>query len=130
MSISLVKEQKGHESSMLDASTPPSLYAQYILEHTNKHIIENDKGFATYLFLPDAIYAEDVYVKPEFRNTAVASGFGDQIAQIGRAAGYTKMYGSVRPNANNSTASLKFLLAYGFTLLEAGPNSIVLVKEL
>lgn len=108
----------------------PSMYAQYILERSGKYIIESDKGFATYFFVADGIYAEDCYVRPEFRRTKAASAFGDQIAQIGRSKGFTKMYGSVKPSSNGASESLKFLLSYGFRVLESGPDAIILVKGL
>ena len=129
MSIKLVEIKKDSDSDTLPPSTP-SLFAQYVQERSNKHVIETDKGFATYLFVQDGIYAEDVYVKPEFRRSNVASIFGDKIAKIGRQHGYKKMYGSVKPSSNQATESLKFLLAYGFKLLHAGPDAITLVKDI
>lgn len=113
---------------LLKQPPTPSMYAQYVLERANKYVLENDKGFATYFFVADGIYAEDVWVRPEFRRTDVATKFGDQIAQVGISKGFKRMYGSVKPSANGSTDSLKFLLAYGFQLLESGPDAIILVK--
>ncbi len=115
---------------LLKQPPAPSLYAQYIAERQGKYIIENDKGFATYFFVASGIYAEDVYIRPEFRRTKAASQFGDQIAQIGRTKGFNKMYGSVKPSTNGATDSLKFLLSYGFKLLESASDAIILVKEI
>lgn len=106
-----------------------SLFAQYILERENKAILETDKGFATYITMEDGLYIEDIYVSPEYRKTSEASLMADTIADIARSKGLKKLYGSVVPSANNSTVSLKVLLAYGFKLQNASNNFIWLVKE-
>jgi predicted GNAT superfamily acetyltransferase len=105
-----------------------SLYAQYIQERLGKHIVESDKGFATYYFINEGVYIEDLYVVPEARQSGEATRLADEIASIAKQKGYTKMYGSVKPTSKNSTTSLKVLLAYGFELLEAGPDAVILVK--
>ena len=107
-----------------------SLYAEYIQERLGKHIIESDKGFATYTFLQDGVYIEDIFVHKDHRQTKEASRMADQIAEIAKEKGFKKMYGSVKPTANHSTSSLKVLLAYGFRLIESGPDAILLVKEI
>lgn len=106
-----------------------SLYGQYIFETKNKEIVESDKGFATYFPVSDGLYIEEIFVHPDYRKTGEASALADQIADIARQKGYKKVYGSVCPSANNSTASLMVLISYGFKLHEAGPNAVILVKE-
>lgn len=105
-----------------------SLYAQYIEERLGKKIIETTSGFATYFYIQDGAYIEDIYVHPDFRMSGEASKIADQIASIARDKGYQKMYGSIKPSAKGSTESLKVLLAYGFSLLESNTDSIFLVK--
>lgn len=107
-----------------------SLYAQYIKERDNKNIIEDEKGFATYCFIKDGTYIQDIYVHPDHRHSHVASQYADKIAQIAREKGHTKLFGSVRPSANFSTESLKVLLAYGFRIDSAAQDAIFLVKEI
>ena len=107
-----------------------SLYAAYVKERENKDIIESDKGFATYIFMEDGVYIEDIYVHPEYRKTDIASAMADEIAHIARGKGLKKLYGSVVPTARNSTASLKVLLAYGFTLQNSSNNFIWFSKDI
>lgn len=107
-----------------------SLFGEYIKERLNKDIIEDSRGFATYFFINDGVYIEDIYVRPEHRQSGVASQFADEIAKIAKEKGYSKMYGSVAPSARHSTSSLKVLLAYGFELSSATNNAIFLVKEI
>lgn len=105
-----------------------SLFGQYIKEREGKEIVEDDTGFATYFYINEGVYIQDIYVHPDHRHTGAASKLADQIAAIAKAKGNTKMYGSIMPTAKNSTASLKALLAYGFSLESAHNNAIVMVK--
>ena len=107
-----------------------SLYGDYIKERENKSIVESDVGFATYSVAKDGIYIEDIYVRPEYRKGHIAADMADQIAVIAREKGLHKLYGSVCPSANGSTASLKVLLAYGFKLNSSTNNFIMLEKEI
>jgi ribosomal protein S18 acetylase RimI-like enzyme len=105
-----------------------SLFGQYIQEREDKCIIESDIGFATYSFSDAGVYIQDIYVHPEHRKSGEASRLANEIAVIAKEKGLTKMYGSVVPSANNSTDSLKVLLAYGFKLDSSSNNFIVMVK--
>lgn len=107
-----------------------SLFGEYIQERENKGIIESETGFATYKFLNDGVYIEDIYVKPEARKSGEATRLADMICDIAKEKGMTKVFGSVSPSAIGSTASLKVLLAYGFRLDSCTNNFIWLVKEL
>ena len=107
-----------------------SLYAQYISEREGKHILEHAQGFATYVFMEKGCYIEDIFVVKEYRQTGVAAHLADQIAEIAKEKGYTRLFGSVVPSANNSTISLEVLLAYGFKLDSSSNNFILLVKEI
>lgn len=107
-----------------------SLYADYINERTGKEIVESDKGFATYYFHKDGCYIEDIYVQPDYRKSGEASNMANKIAEIAKSKGINKLYGTVCPSANNSTDSLKVLLAYGFKLDSSISNLIALVKEI
>lgn len=107
-----------------------SLFSQYIKERGGKEIVESNKGFATYFYVHDGCYIEDIYVHPDHRKLGVASEFADAVATLAKEKGYSRLYGSVCPTANGSTSSLKVLLAYGFNLHSAANNSIVMVKEI
>lgn len=105
-----------------------SLFALYLKERTNKEIIETEKGFATYYYLPDGCYIEDIFVKKEFRRSGEASKMTDQIAKIAKEKGFNKLYGTVVPTAKGSNDSLKALQAYGFEIYNSDQTFIWLKK--
>lgn len=107
-----------------------SLYAQYIQERENKAIVENDKGFATYHFVQEYCYIEDIFVLKEYRKSGLAASFADQITEIAKSKNYNKLLGSVDIRANGATESVKVLLAYGFRVLNTETNLIYFVKDI
>lgn len=109
-----------------------SLYAKYLEEKTTDQIIETDKGFATFRFLPDqkAVYIIDIYVLPEFRQTKEASTMADTIVELGKANGCQKLLGSVVPSNKSSTLSLRVLLGYGMFLESSSTDFIVFKKDI
>jgi len=108
-----------------------SLYSEYLLERTSIQIIETPQGFITFKFNSDnSCYIEDLYVKPEFRRSHVASELADQVCVIARSKGCTKLLGSVVPSAKNSTASMLILAAYGMKLSRSMNDFIVFEMEL
>lgn len=108
----------------------PSHFANYIKERQGKEIIEDNYGFATYSFVKGDVYIEDIYVNPDARSRAHASGYADKIAEIAKERGCKNMIGTVVPSTNGSTTSLKVLLAYGFQLHSSANDFIVFKKEL
>lgn len=109
-----------------------SLYARYLTERTNDRILETEHGFATYRLLPEAksVYIVDLYVDPDFRKSGAASRLADQIAEMAKKEGATKMLGSVVPSTKGSNDSMKVLLAYGMRLQSSAFDLIVFEKEL
>lgn len=107
-----------------------SLYGQYIKERENKDIVEDDYGYATYFFINDGVYIQDIYVHPDHRHSNIASKYADEIANLAKQKGYKKMYGSVVPSMSHSTSSLKVLLSYGFRLESSERNAIIMVKDI
>ncbi len=107
-----------------------SLYGEYVKERGIDSIVETDKGFATYRYINDGktVYIVDIYVAPSFRKGGTASALADIIAQDARSKGVTEMWGTVAPQAQGSTDSLRVLLAYGMTLLKIGDGLIVFRK--
>lgn len=106
-----------------------SLFAQYIYERSNKSIIEDENGFATFYFINDICYIEDIYVKSDMRKHGIASKYADTILAQAKLKGAKKLMGSVNLKANNPTTSMKVLLAYGFDLAFNDNQMIYLQKE-
>lgn len=108
-----------------------SLYAEYIKERENKEIIESDKGFATYKILKNGeCYLQDIYVRPQYRNTELATEMTNQVYNIAKERGCTKLVGSVCVDANNCSLGMKFALKYGFLIYSIQGNMIFLVKNI
>ncbi len=105
-----------------------SNYAKYIREREGKHIVEDEFGFATYMYTQEHCYIEDIFVVAGERKNGHAARYADQIEKLALEAGFTKLLGSVCPSANGSDVSLKVLQAYGFKLLSSDKNVIYLEK--
>lgn len=107
-----------------------NLYANYIKERENADLIDTGKGFAKFKISGDECYIEDIYVLPEHRKTEEASRMADVVSDIARKRGCKFLTGSVCPQANNSTISMRVLLGYGFSLLKSDEKMIWFYKEL
>lgn len=110
-----------------------SLYAEYIKEREGKSVLETDNGFATYAFCgsnKEECYIIDIYVKPEKRKDGEATKLANTIAEIAKQFGCKYLSGSVDPQANGATESLKVLLSYGFSLVGIGNNLIWFRKDI
>lgn len=109
-----------------------SLYAMYLTERTDDKIIEISEGFATYRYYPKtkSVYIIDIFVKPEFRNSNVASKMADSIIEEAKKEGFIQAIGTVAPSAKGSTASMRVLLAYGMVLDSASQDVVVFRKDI
>ncbi len=107
-----------------------SHYGRYIYEREGKSIIENEKGFVTYIFAKDFVYMEDIYVAPEFRRSGATYEFVEKVAEQARLKGYNKLVGTVKPTANGATTSLKGMLAHGFEVDSCDGTLIWFKKEI
>jgi GNAT superfamily N-acetyltransferase len=108
-----------------------SLYADYLKERTDDHILETYQGFATYRFLNEKqCYIIDIYVAPDYRYAGVASEMADVIAGRAKGKGCTELLGTVNPTAKGSTESLKVLIQYGMKLHSSSDNVIVFKKDI
>lgn len=107
-----------------------SLYGEYILEREGKQIVEDDRGFATYVITDNVCYIESIYVRRDFRMTNVASYLADKIVVEAKERGCTVLLGSVDPLAHGSTISTKVLFGYGFELSHISGALIYFKKEL
>lgn len=107
-----------------------SLFGDYIKERLNKSIVENENGFATYYYVSDVCYIEDIYIVPHMRKSKEASKLADMIAKEAKNHGFKWLYGSVSMKALNPTTSVKVLLAYGFELARVEDDAIYFKKSL
>lgn len=107
-----------------------SLWAEYKRERENVETLERENGFITYKIFKDECYIIDLYVRPDFRRTYLASNMADEVAALAKKQGCKFITGSVDTRANACTDSIKILLAYGFKLLKSEGFMIYFIKEL
>lgn len=107
-----------------------SLLADYFKERGTKELIETDKGFATYCFLPEGCYVEDVFVVKSHRGQSLARGMVDEITKIARERGCTKLFSSCVPSSNGATESTKVALRLGFNIYSSKENAIFFAKDI
>ena len=108
-----------------------SLFGEYIKERLDKDIIEDHRGFATYYFIDDGCYVEDIFVKKQYRNQDVAKEMLNKISNIARERNIYKLIGTAIPSVKGGcTDSLQAAFSYGFKVDSAASNLIVYVKDL
>lgn len=107
-----------------------SNYAQYIKEREGKEIVEDHKGFATFVITDKECYIVDIFVKKKYRKEKIASKYADQITELAKERGCRYLLGSVCPYADSATASLKALLGYGFSLSSSTNDMIFFRKDI
>lgn len=110
------------------------MYRDYLMERLGDEMVERPEGFATYRFIDDfgipAVYIVDLYVRPDFRKTKIASEMADEIVKKAKAEGYHRLIGSVDSSAKNATDSIKVLLAYGMSLHRSSQQGLIFKKEI
>ncbi len=107
------------------------MYGAYLKERLNKEYFETAHGFVIYSwYLDDAIYIEELYIKPEHRLEGFGTVMVDAVCDIAKKAGKKYLVGTIDPRANGSTVSMKALLAYKMQLWRLEDGLIYLSKEL
>lgn len=106
-----------------------SLYADYLKERLGDDIIELEWGFVTYRF-PDqhTVYIVDLYIEKKSRKQGLAQLLADQVCDLAKKRGCTRLIGSVVPSANGSTNSMRVLLDYGM-IPDSSTNDFILFKK-
>lgn len=107
-----------------------SHYANYIYEREGKSILEDEFGFATYLFTGEHCYIEDIYVASEHRRGRHATRYLDEISRIALQNGYSKLLGSVNIKLGDPVSSLYGMCYYGFKPISTEKNMIYFEKLL
>lgn len=106
------------------------MFKEYFKELKDLDVYEQEEGFILYRITPPHLYVRDIYVKPEFRRSHIAASMADRLAEASKVYGCTHMLGDVEPSNANATASIKVLLAYGMSVVEAHEDEIIFIKEI
>jgi len=109
-----------------------SLMAKYFEEREGFFIMETEEAFASYKITEEQCYIKDIYVLPEHRKDGIASNLADKIVEKAKRHGCTMLVGSVSPEANGATNSMKVLLCYGLKLSHINKDEglIIMAKEI
>ena len=102
------------------------LYFEYLAERRPEIqvIIIPEIGFATYQYLEDAVYIEEIYVRPEHRRTSTASTLSERIQKEAKERGYNTLLGTVSPSAVGATQSIQVLIAHGMAVINSTDDLI------
>lgn len=110
------------------------MYADYIKETLGDETLIREEGFATYRFFDDngvpSVYIIDIYVRPDFRRTTVASQMADEIIETAKARGCKTAIGTVLATTKNPNRSLAMLLGYGFNFSCCNQTGMIFKKEI
>lgn len=110
------------------------MYRDYLRERLGDELIERDEGFATYRYIDfegqPSVYIVDIYVRPDFRKSRVASEMADDIVRAAVKDGKKLLIGTVCSTAKNATDSIKVLLGYGMDFCKTTTDGLIFKKEI
>lgn len=107
-----------------------SLWPEYKKAVLGTETLEDEKGLISFNIMEPVCYIDVIYVRPEFREQRIAAQMADTVSEIARGRGCTDLHCQVWLGAKDPNLSLKVILAYGFKLIGAENNRILLSKSL
>lgn len=108
------------------------MYRDYLKERLGDELVEREEGFASYRYIDNgsSVYIVDLYVRPDFRKTKIASQMADEIVRIAKEKGCKTLVGTVSSSAKNATDSIKVLLGYGMSFFACNQDGLIFKKEI
>lgn len=106
------------------------MWLDYTKERFGYESIEEDWGFLLYSVNPPLLSVQELYVKPEERGKKHAFDLLERARKIGRERGCTHLWTQVWMNDRGRSRTMTAGLAYGFQMIEASNNRIIMVKEI
>jgi GNAT superfamily N-acetyltransferase len=106
-----------------------SLYAQFIKEVHGLEILEYPWGYATYEWLPDAVYIRDIFVVPSERANKRGVQLMHEIEALGHERGIFKTLGSVAIESKEPMKNYEMLRHLGFQDCHMDNENVYLVRE-
>ena len=105
------------------------MFADYFRE-MGSEVLETAYGWASYKFMNDSCYIENIYVKPEYRKRKEASFIADKITKMAKEKGCKTLLGSTNTKNPSVERSIQVILGYGFKYLSSNEDSIWYYKEI
>lgn len=107
-----------------------SLYAKYLAEKSNRHILEDSYGFITYEIVGDICYVWDLFIVPEERGKGMGFELASDVLKIAKNKGCVAMMGCVDLTMKQPSKSLTSLLRMGMEVSSCKENFIYLKKDI
>lgn len=105
-------------------------YKNYIMESYNRHLFENETGFATYSIVEDYAIIHAMYVQPFYRNAKVGSRMANDIKNIVKKEGCTKFVCEIDKASNTYDQAYKSITGYGFKLINENDRYLILERDI
>lgn len=107
------------------------MWADYLKEREGKETIAAPgKGFIVYKIVGDECFICDAYTVPHHRSSRVCWDLADKVSDIAKRAGCKLLTASICPSLPGASVSMQAQLSYGFKIVKASEDWIVLAKEL
>lgn len=106
------------------------LFADYLLERENAHLLAYDFGFAVYKLLPDHCYLQDIFVVPSERQNGRGVQLEAEVIEVARKAGLKVIFGSVCPSTPFSTEMAKIMFKLNYKLSHCEADIIYYKKDI
>ena len=105
-------------------------WAMYHKEREGFEYIENPYGFLLYKIVGEECFIRDMFIMPEFRQNGLGSKMVDALAASAKELGANHLSSNVYVDTNGANGSLLGQLKYGFEVVSAHNNCLVLRKEI
>jgi L-amino acid N-acyltransferase YncA len=107
-----------------------SLYADYAKEQHGRTVLETSMGFISFGVECGVFVIHDLYVIPCHRLGRVGTELANMACAEAINQGFREVWAKIIPGINGQSEAMAAQLAYGFKLVSAGPDFVLLKKEL
>lgn len=107
-----------------------SLYAQYISEVANRHVIEEPHGFITYEIIGKVCYVSEFFIVKDMRGQGYGYDLFERVAKVAKAQGCEAVMGRVEVVSKTCNEALQLYLKCGAKLSSAEVGTIFVTKEI
>lgn len=107
-----------------------NIWALYHKEREGFESVESPYGAILYKVVGEECFIRDMVIRPEFRQSGLGSKMVDALAESAKELGATHLSSNVHLDTHGANGSLLGQLKYGFIVVSAHNNCLVLRKEI
>lgn len=107
-----------------------TLYSQYIWEREGAEIIENEVAFIIYKIIDKECMILEMFVDPISRGSNKKREIIEELSSLAIKKGCEGLSGTIDLNAKDASHALSAVLRFGFKVVQAQNNILVLYKKL